>query len=646
MHRTLSRVSLAAAAVGGGLAPSLAAQAPLPKVRVTASPVVDADSVDDRAGLHAIVGERQLRDLGAVDLASGLRRVPGVTITRFNPVGAFGGGAGGAVAVRGLGIGRPGAELKTFVDGAPLYMGVYNHPLLDLLPVQSMGRVVVHKGPQPGTVGNTFAAIELETRRVEREGTEGSVSIAGGSFGTLLQDATVGVRTGRLRLSLSQSTARSDGHRERASGRLANGVLRAEYDLGRGVSAFATVLHADNRADDPGVDGRPETRAGRYRTRATMITGGLRHETRTEGVTMRGSIQAYRSGGVGDWFDQPAPDGNTLTDFTLTGIRAREELSAWTGGTVHLGVDLDLMRGTSVFDRVAPATDGRFDSPTLALVQPYLGVVQRVGLGRDWSLVPSAGVRAYAHDEFGSATAPHAGLVLERGRDFALRANVSRGVNFPGLDVVVLSSLIPPLARSWPFLRPERLDHTELGVHLGRTVAGRRLSLDGAVFEDRVRDRYVFATPPRAVPARFLNLGTFTVRGVEAALRADAGAGVALFAAGTWLAPSLATLPNAPTRTLTAGATLERSYLRLAVDVQSQTLTFVAPFGRNTAAVNAARVDGFTVWHARAAVPLVVRGTRQELFANLENAFGARYAYLPGYPMPRGWVTAGVRTQF
>ncbi|MCU0619340.1 MAG: TonB-dependent receptor [Gemmatimonadaceae bacterium] len=521
-------------------------------------------------------------------------------------------------------------------------MGVFNHPLLDLLPVRAVGRIVVHKGPQPAATGNTFAAIELDSRRVERDGTHGSVALAAGGFGTVMQDADLGVRRGGFRLSLSQSMARSDGHRERAGGRLASGVVRAEYDLRDGLVAFATVLHGDNRADDPGIDGQPATRAGRYRTRATMVTAGVRHER----GRVRGAIQVYRSGGSGDWFDQPAPDGDTFTDFTLSGLRVREAIAAWPGGTVHANLDVDLLRGASVFDRVAPAAPGRFDSPTFRLVQPYLGVVQRVAVGDAWTLVPSVGVRTYAHDEFGSATAPHLGVVLEHRAGLTLRANASRGINYPGLDVVVLSSLIPPLARSWPFLRPERLDHVELGLQLTRTTAGRRVTVDGAVFEDRVRDRYVFATPPRAVPPRFQNLGDFTVRGAEAAIRADAGHGIALFGAGTWLVPTLASLPNAPARTLAAGATLDRRLLRLAVDVQSQTRMLVGPFGRNVAAVNATGVDGFTLWHISATVPVAHRGRTHELFANVENALGARYAYLPGYPMPRGWVTAGARTTF
>ncbi|MDZ7581632.1 MAG: iron chelate uptake ABC transporter family permease subunit, partial [Deltaproteobacteria bacterium] len=59
----------------------------------------------------------QINDLNAQDLGTALRRTPGVNISRYNPLGSFGGATGGAVFIRGFGSSRPGAEIKTLVDG-------------------------------------------------------------------------------------------------------------------------------------------------------------------------------------------------------------------------------------------------------------------------------------------------------------------------------------------------------------------------------------------------------------------------------------------------------------------------------------------------------------------------------------------------
>ncbi len=65
-------------------------------VTVRDTPIIEGS---DRPAGHLVttVSEQQIDDLYAQDLTSALRRVPGVVISRYNPIGAFGGGDGGAV---------------------------------------------------------------------------------------------------------------------------------------------------------------------------------------------------------------------------------------------------------------------------------------------------------------------------------------------------------------------------------------------------------------------------------------------------------------------------------------------------------------------------------------------------------------------
>lgn len=65
-----------------------------------------------------------MSDLNVQDLSTALRRSPGVNISHYNPVGSFGGATGGAVFIRGMGSSRPGGEIKTLVDGIPMYMSI------------------------------------------------------------------------------------------------------------------------------------------------------------------------------------------------------------------------------------------------------------------------------------------------------------------------------------------------------------------------------------------------------------------------------------------------------------------------------------------------------------------------------------------
>ena len=149
------RPTLLAAAAFAMLAGAAQAQtAESQRVEVLARPIVETQRVDPYGALVTDVGEAQVRELNAIDLSSALRRTPGVAVSRFNPVGSFGGDEGGAVYVRGMGASRPGSEIKTYVDGIPFYMGVWNHSLLDLLPI---GGMEAHQRPQGAAAASSSA---------------------------------------------------------------------------------------------------------------------------------------------------------------------------------------------------------------------------------------------------------------------------------------------------------------------------------------------------------------------------------------------------------------------------------------------------------------------------------------------------------
>jgi len=103
---------------------AMAHETELTPIVVTANPIIDRVRIDGFSSTSAVVTESQLHDQNAFDLATALRRTPGVQISRYNPVGAFGGDQGGAVFIRGMGVSRPGSEIKTYIDGIPFYMGV------------------------------------------------------------------------------------------------------------------------------------------------------------------------------------------------------------------------------------------------------------------------------------------------------------------------------------------------------------------------------------------------------------------------------------------------------------------------------------------------------------------------------------------
>lgn len=633
MNAAFPRLTLLAAALPIGAW----AQTELPPVVVTGSPIIEANRSDAFGSLSTEVTGSQVRDLNALDLSSALRRTPGVSVSRFNPVGSFGGAEGGAVFVRGLGATRPGSEIKTYIDGIPFYMGVWNHPLLDLLPVHGVERISVYKGPQPQRFGNTLAAIDMAPKRPVREGFSGDAQLGAGSFGTATEQAGFQLRQGDFDVSLAQGLARSDGHRDHADGKLVNALGHLGYRLDPHWAVGLTFLSADNKVSDPGQEGQPTTRTGRFDTRGSFAAVSLSHDH----GGAQGSLQVYDNNGRGNWHDNPV-QADALSKFRLSGLRWQEAVKPWLGGEIVGGVDVDRMEGSVAFGGFTA-----FDGTSMRLVSPHVALSQTMALAEGWQVTPSGGVRLYRHNIYQNATAPHVGLVLEKGDSLALRANAARGLNYPGLDAPLLSAIVPPLGAaptSWRQLNPERMNHVELGA---RWAPRSGQSFDVAVFEDRLSDRYVFAFPPAVSMPSFTNLGNYRVRGAELSAQQAWTKSLTTFAGLTLLDPTLDRLPYAPRRALTLGATWRQGPWRVSTDAQAQSSMFTLTRDRaHGSSASDNHVGGFATVNMRVAHALPALGPRGEAFVALENLGDRRYAYRPGYPMPARSAQVGLNVSF
>ncbi len=616
------------------------AQNNLPPVVITAHPIIEDAGVDVFSSASAVITQDQLRDQNAVDIASALRRTPGVQVSRYNPVGAFGGDQGGAIFIRGMGASRPGSEIKTYIDGIPIYGSLANHPLLDLLPVNGMQSITVYKSPQPHINGNNFSSINLATRRPTEEGLHGDARVSAGAFSTVVEQANLVGRQGNVDYTLTQGHATSNGHRPNAKGRLNNFMGTVNVQLHENWSMGASFLYFNNKSTDPG-DARvaPPAVAQQFNTVGNMATAYLSHSH----ASASGELRVYSNSGDGDWLNQPAPVGDWLIKSKLSGVRWKETATPWKDGTVVAGIDYDRMEGSGQFNFVAPVPRSSFDSPTFTLTSPYIAVSQHVALNSEWALVPSAGVRYYKHSEFDAQSAPHAGLSLAS-NTLTVFANVSRGINYPGLETTLFAALFPPLGESWRNLSAEEMEHAEVGVKITPSANTR---VDISLFHDKIKNRYIFGFPPDVPPPpQFINLGAYHMRGAELSLRQTVAADWSIFGGLTLLDPSIDNLPYAPQRAFTVGVNGRVGDVRIAFDAQYQSEVWALNRSRMAGAVNTERVDAFTVANARVSYPIAALGKKGEVFLAVENLFDRSYAYRPGYAMPGRWAQIGLSASF
>ena len=615
-------------------------------IHVVASPIIEGNQVDRYAGSKTLVTEEQIDALNAQDMTAALRKTPGVNISRYNPVGSFGGGEGGAIFIRGMGSSRPGSEIKTYIDGVPMYMSVWNHPLLDLMTIDVARSIEVYKSPQPQNFGNAVAAVNIVPGYGTGEGIRSTVEVAGGSYGTAVARARNSGSLDRFDYFVSGSYRRSDGHRRHSEGETGDVCAGLGYALNDNWNIRFFGLYSDNSAEDPGREGAaPAEREGTYETSAGLMN--LTLANRFAGA--EGFIKIYRNTGEGDWLDQPTDTDNVFenlyNDFKFYGVKARESFSPWDGGEIVTGLDWTYTGG----DYRKYFTDGttdHWDGHDFIMTSPYAAVSHVFGDRNGLTVTPSVGARYYDNSDFGEKYAPHAGLLVQYDA-FACHAGYARGVVYPGLDVVAFSEeVLPALQGTWKDLKPELMDHYEAGISWTFDSLARA---ELTWFYNDGKDRYVFVTPPITSRPVYDNVEKYVTRGVEAALSIHPARNLSLFFGATFLDSDPSDLPYAPETTLSTGLNwcfLE--HFTLSADLQYVDEMYVNSQARKAGAENTLTVDSYTVVNARLGYQFHFgdRGSSGKIFVAGENLTDTDYEYRPGYPMPGINGMAGVSLTF
>ncbi len=621
------------------------AETSLEPVRVTASPIIEGNAVDRYAAEKTTVSQQQIDNLNAQDITTALRKTPGVNISRYNQIGAFGGGEGGAIFVRGMGASRPGAEIKTHVDGVPMYMSIWNHPLLDLMPVDPAGSVEVYKSPQPQHFGNAAAAVNIVPKEKRTRGFLTKTKIAGGSYDTFIGTAETAGKTERFNYYLGGGYRRSNGHRDHSEGEMQNAFGRFGYQLSRHWDVYAFGLFTDNFAEDPGEKGgSAETREGTYETRAFLTSLTLRHDY----AGAEGYVKVYRNAGEGDWLNQPTETSgireDLLNDFTFSGYKIRETISPWQGGELLAGLDWQKTEG-DYRKYFSDGTTDHWDGHDFTLTEPYGALSHRFGEESGLHVIPSAGARYYDNSDFDGQWGPHAGLILGYD-DFQFHTGYSRGVVYPGLDVVVFSEeVIETLGTSWKDLDPEIMDHYEAGVSFQFAKSARA---ELTYFYNNGKDRYVIIFPPPPPPV-YENVETYTTRGVETSFQAFPGEDITIFLGGTVLDTDPDDLPYSPEITVSSGVSWQfLPKWTIHLDGQYVDDMYVTSRARVSGAEDTAPVDSYFLVNGKLSRAFELAGEEVSgsVFIAGENLTDTDYEYLPGYPMAGINGTAGISLAF
>jgi len=321
------------------------------EITVTAQPVIEGNDITRYGETVSVVSVRQIDDLNAQDLPSSLRRVPGVVISRYNIIGSYGGGDGGAVFVRGHGSGRPGGEISTMIDGIPRFNGFWTHPLMDIMSINIADRIEVQKSARPVMNGNmSFSAINVHSKRLLKEGIKTNFNSSFGSYNTLVQRIEHGRKIGNFDYYLSGSHRESNGSRPYADGQTESLYGRIGYTVDDTWDFSLLLNKTKSWANDPQPVGTlPTPVTEHYPTDNKLYIGTISHNYKS----LDSSVKLYLDDGYADWRQwddevDPAEQENGISDYNNYGFRIKETLTCCKGNEILVGLDYDSYGGSFV----------------------------------------------------------------------------------------------------------------------------------------------------------------------------------------------------------------------------------------------------------------------------------------------------------
>lgn len=598
--------------------------AELPTVTVVATPITQEEAVAKDGADTTTLSRSQLAQLNAQDLQTALRQVPGVTISRYAPIGSYGGAQGGSVYIRGMGTARPGGEVRMYTDGVPRGSGMWSHPLMDSMPIDFAESVSVQKSPHPARYSDTFGAVDIETRRRREQGYEGEVDLAYGRHNTFLSAGSAGIKEGPVDAYGGMSYKYSDGLRDHNMSILKSAFGRVGTDLSDHEHIGFVYQRTDSKVEDPGEEQKPTPRTDRFDLDTDLYT--LRFDTERE--NLKGYSLLYFERGKIDWWQDGlcktpagAMDGNAHTEWLNFGFRNFYDWNVWKDLWITAGFDLADEYGETETRNVENGkvpfeTNGRLDT-----ISPYLGARYDFRLNDDWTLTPSIGSRYYIHTKYDNEWSPDAALTLDWQEKVQLFVNGSRGVHYPGVYTRAVSA-----DYAAGTLTAETMDYVSGGTKVALDETADVLV---TVFHTDAQNRIDKTTKG------YLNAGGMRATGVELSGHWRPTDDLAFFAGLTYTNPETSPVSRLPEWMATAGGTWKIcDYLKWTLDGQFIDEMYAYSVRSSEEAAELRELDAGFLLNTRLAVPLdSFTPFEGELYLSLENLTNSHYAYYPGYPM-------------
>ena len=387
-----------------------------------------------------------------------MQQVPGLFVTSRSMYGyGVSTGAAGSINMRGISGGA--GQLLVLIDGHPQYNGIYGHPISDSYQTLMAERVEVLRGPASVIYGSNAmgGVINIVTRKMLQDGVRTDVRVGGGSYGTVLAEASNTIRKGKFSSMVGGEYSRTDNHRPNMGFEQYGGHLKLAYDFTPNWDAYVDADITHFNASYPGAEEKPIYGANQWITRGVVSAAVENNYEKTNGA-----LSIFTNFGRHKIDDGSADATKPTSRYfrskdALTGISWYQSARLFEGNRLTLGADYQHIYGNAYY--TDKTTGDILVTPNKQSGRSYRNeVAGYFDVRQDlvgW-LTLDAELRLDHHSITGSEWIPQFGVVVRPLSTGEVKAMVSKGFRNPTMREMFL---YPPSNEE---LKPERMWNYEL----------------------------------------------------------------------------------------------------------------------------------------------------------------------------------------
>jgi len=528
--------------------------------------------------------------------------------------------AAGNMSLRGIGN-SPNTALLVLIDGHPQYAGLMGHPLADAYQSLSTERVEVLRGPASVLYGSNAmgGVINIVTRKQQTDTIYSSISVQGGSYGTLIADANNTIRHGKFSSHVGAGYSQTDGHRQNMDFDQLTGFAKVGYNFSQNWNASADVNITHFNSSNPGPTTKPLIDNDMHITRGeTQVVAENKYANTT------GAVSAFFNWGNHDIDDGYNEGGSPRayhfkSNDKMMGISVYQSLMLIPSNRITVGFDYQRIAGEAWNDSIANHHQAPIVDKAFTDVAGYIDVRQDFAT----FVTANAGVRFDHHSQCGNEVIPQIGLAMHLIANAELKASVGKGFRNPTIKEMYM---FPPQN---PDLNPESLINYEMAYN--QSILNNRLRYGINLFFIDGKDLIVTAK----VDGKNKNINSGEVKnsGVEVSAAFQATQNLQFSGNYSYLHMKNPVI-SAPEHKLNLNAEYSIGKLWLSTSIQYVAGLYTSVLKENI------QTEEFVLWNARAKYQIT---KCLSVFVNGENLLGQEYETYAGFPMPKATFMGGLK---